>query len=462
MAERGEPLSERELDVLECLVQGATNREIANELHISHNTVKVHLRNIFTKLGVSSRTEATTLALQTGLLTKSEADSAESEPISNDFLSDPTEQESKSSLSPDNELQEKQSLAHRWRIPVIIFVLIGAFLLLALASIRFAGVFGLDGSENSATTVTVDEPLGASNWWEAQPMPRERANMALAAVGLDLYQIGGEVDAGVVSLVDVYETDSQQWRTAASKPTAVADTTAAVLFGEIFVPGGRLSDGQPTSVVEAYSPANNAWRPVAPLPKPIAGSLALSDGNLLYLFGGWDGGQYLNDVYVYNPSEDAWQVLPAMKQERAFATGGLLANQLFVVGGLDDQSDLSTCEYYDPAESNWSKCPQMIMPRAAAGAAVLGNELLYVIGGGRNDFVPFGEVLDPILNEWQEIEMPMLANQDSWHDLGVANVETRIYVQGGRQGNQILPSNFYYAPLIYRTYLPTVGDDRRD
>jgi N-acetylneuraminic acid mutarotase len=286
--------------------------------------------------------------------------------------------------------------------------------------------------------------------------------MALAAVGLDLYQIGGDVDAGVVNLVDVYETDSRQWRTAASKPTAVADATAAVLFGEIFVPGGRLSDGQPTSVVEAYSPTNNAWRPVAPLPKPITGGLTLSDGRFLYLFGGWDGERFLNDVYTYNPNEDNWQVLPPMKQKRAFATGGLLANQLFVVGGLDDQSDLSTCEYYDPAVSIWSECPQMIMPRAAAGAAVLGNELLYVIGGGRYDFVPFGEVLDPILNEWQEVEMPMLANEDSWHDLGVTNVETRIYVQGGRQGNQILPSNYYYAPLIFRTYLPTVGDDRQN
>ncbi|MCZ7673224.1 MAG: LuxR C-terminal-related transcriptional regulator [Chloroflexi bacterium] len=66
MAELGEPLSVRELDVLGCIVNGAANKDVAAELHISQNTVKVHLRNIYTKLGASSRTEAVTTALQQG------------------------------------------------------------------------------------------------------------------------------------------------------------------------------------------------------------------------------------------------------------------------------------------------------------------------------------------------------------------------------------------------------------
>ncbi len=68
MAEYGEPLSKRETEVLQLVATGASNRQIAQELVVSVNTVKVHLRNIFTKLGVESRTEATLIAIRQGLV----------------------------------------------------------------------------------------------------------------------------------------------------------------------------------------------------------------------------------------------------------------------------------------------------------------------------------------------------------------------------------------------------------
>lgn len=63
-----EQLSRREIEVLELVSKGLSNREIGKQLHISTATVKTHLIHIFGKLGVSDRTAAVTVALERGIL----------------------------------------------------------------------------------------------------------------------------------------------------------------------------------------------------------------------------------------------------------------------------------------------------------------------------------------------------------------------------------------------------------
>jgi DNA-binding NarL/FixJ family response regulator len=61
-------LTEREVEVLRLLDQGASNREIARTLFVSEATVKTHLVHLFSKLQVESRAKAVTLARETGLI----------------------------------------------------------------------------------------------------------------------------------------------------------------------------------------------------------------------------------------------------------------------------------------------------------------------------------------------------------------------------------------------------------
>ena len=61
-------VTERERDVLELLVEGATNRDISRELMITENTVKVHLRNILDKLHLRNRQQAAAFAISSGLV----------------------------------------------------------------------------------------------------------------------------------------------------------------------------------------------------------------------------------------------------------------------------------------------------------------------------------------------------------------------------------------------------------
>ncbi len=63
-----ESLTEREFDVLALLGEGNRNRDIADQLFISEETVKVHVKHIMDKLGASDRTQAVSIALRRGII----------------------------------------------------------------------------------------------------------------------------------------------------------------------------------------------------------------------------------------------------------------------------------------------------------------------------------------------------------------------------------------------------------
>ena len=65
---QSDAISEREIQVLSLVAAGKRNKEIAADLYIAEDTVKMHVRNIFSKLDVTDRTEAVTVALRRGII----------------------------------------------------------------------------------------------------------------------------------------------------------------------------------------------------------------------------------------------------------------------------------------------------------------------------------------------------------------------------------------------------------
>ncbi|MCP5095908.1 MAG: hypothetical protein GY943_10170 [Chloroflexi bacterium] len=457
-------MSQREFDVLECVAKGAANKQIALELHISPNTVKVHLRNIYTKLGATSRTEATHIAMEQGQLKlpgqEPQPDTLSLNEVTSVASSEVVVKEGEamaetavSATSPAQRDTPSQSeLGSRKRIIAIA--------VLTVVTIVIVALIGWQTLKPLPQTPPFTPIELGDNWHTSPHVPIPTSGMATVANGLNIYLIGGETEAGVVDTVNIYHTVSQVWQTGDRKPTAVTAVTAAILFGEIYVPGGRLANGNPTNIVEAYSPTNDAWRTIANLPEPISGGLTLTDGSFLYVFGGQNKETYLNTAYIYDVDADNWRPLPEMGHNRAAIAGTIIAGKFYVVGGNDKNGVSTACEFFDATTTSWHECPDMLQARSNASGASLVNRL-YVFGGtsGGVETRSLSEVFDPQTGSWSIVNTPIseLA-QNGWSHLGAVQVETHIYVLGGQQHNKTMRADaFTYAPLSYRTYLPSTS-----
>lgn len=426
-----EPLSERELEILRLVATGASNNQIARELFISPNTVKVHLRNIFAKLGVESRTEATMVAIREGWVT--------------------VPQEAVES-APQPEAPPPIPLPRAKRLFLVV-----AALLVALGTLAAWPHTASPGPRNcpdafSDCLTPTPTVVGSPSRWRARAqMPAPRSRLALVAVDRKLYAIGGETIEGVTSAVDIYDPNTNTWAPGARKPTAAANIGAAALGDLIYVPGGFGADGQPMDILEVYDMTADRWLSRAHLPTRLGAYAIAALEDRLYLFGGWDGTRYVPNTYVYDPRRDTWEARPPMPTARGFAAAGAIAGRIYVVGGYDNTKEYATCEAYDPATETWASCAPMTEARGGIGAGVI-QDRLYVVGGGWTGYLSFNERYDPTTDSWARFETPLTFQ---WRNLGVAALEGDLYAAGGWSGEPLGVLQTYQA--LFKLFLPATG-----
>ncbi len=438
MESRNTELSDREIEILQLLANGLSNKEIAAKLFLSVNTVKVHLRNVFAKIDVQSRTEATLYAIQHGHVT-----------VVVDQTAAAIEASSK---VPTILIEPPLPIGKRAALIGLVAISIGLALLIGPRSIAQSGSQAQPFTDLPSAGASSNSAASDTAWQALAPMTLARGRLAATSIGPQIIAIGGEANGGVTGLVEIYDSATQHWRLGSNKPTPVANVSAGVVADKVIVPGGYTVSGVPTTTVEAYDMTTDGWSQLAPMPAPrFAYSIAVY-ADQVYMFGGWDGSNYSNSVFVYDAVNDRWTTRTAMPIARGFSGAAVLGNAIYVVGGYADGHEFDTCERYLPDDDRWETCAPMTVARGGLGLVTV-NSRLYAVGGGWTGYLTFSERFDPQTNIWIVAPTPFTGQ---WRGMGITTIGNDIYALGGWNG-QFLGVVEKYNPFPFNIFVPSVS-----
>jgi DNA-binding CsgD family transcriptional regulator len=486
------PLSERELELLRLVATGASNKEIADKLFISVNTVKVHLRNIYGKIGATSRTEATLWAIQAGhqstlgptapaisavvavvpppalavVVSPSSpvapvaAEVETSSPVAVAPVDAQAETPSPAAVVPiaaeamscplTLKSPYRRSLTRSCRatpsdeeVPVVVplalpvaavapakhpqrrqWIVFG----LVLGALLVAGVWWLRPGLFVIQPAAVTTIESAQRRWETlASLPKAGGYWASIGYADQIYVLGG---SNVEPQADFARYDSQNntWATLPDKPTAVTAVRLAVVGGKVFVPGGNTASGTPTDVVEVFDIAKGTWGRGPTLPLPLSDyALAAFEGTL-YLFGGWDGQEYLNSTYSLAPGAQRWQKEQPMPTVRRGAVAVVSAEAIWVLGGENQAGYSQAAEAYQPNQSkSWQLLPDLSETVRLSGAAGF-TKFIFVWGDDEAQHPVFMEFAK-LDNKWETLELPSTALSGA----AMVGLNNDIHLLGGRQ-----------------------------
>lgn len=440
-------LSERELDILKLVATGASNKEIAQQLFISSNTVKVHLRNIFTKIGVNSRTEAAMYAVRTGLVVHASNQPLPEEVEDGDVLKG--ELAAQSSAVPNTPGSSDNSSRRnlRWAPFLLLTVLIGLIFL----GMRLSPGLALFTNPTASPLPLQNTPTPLPHWNHLAQLPIARSDPAVVAYSDQVYVIGGLYSQGVSDSANRYDPQNDLWTNLPPKPVPVYNVQAAVINGLIYVPGGltNINDNHPTDILEFYDTNAGQWKTGPSLPTPLSGYCLVAFDGILYVFGGWDGQEYLNSVYAYDPSQTAWKTRTSMPTARGLCGAAEAGGKIYVIGGMNNTQSTDVNEIYSPARDTVNNNPWTVgfpIPESRNGVEAANiADTIYVFGGDEQNLNRVGLVYFPQTNIWQSLETSPFP---LGNDFGMTSIGTNLFFMGGITGTTYSDQNISYQAII--------------
>jgi DNA-binding CsgD family transcriptional regulator/N-acetylneuraminic acid mutarotase len=437
-------LSEREQELLKLVATGASNKEISSQLNISINTVKVHLKNIFSKLDVSSRTEAAMWAVQNGLVTSGENGNLDELEIQDEI---------------NTPLEHNQTPNWWIRIPLRVrpWIIIGLACLLIILGYSVSQVLRSPNETPPDDSLPLNQNAEESRWTQLADMPTARAGLAAVTFDNKIYAIAGEGVSGVLNSNERYDPGSNTWEILNPKPVPVADVQAGLVGGKIYIPGGRLENGEVTDTLEIYDARTDLWSEGSRVPIGLSAyALVVFEGNL-YIFGGWDGEGYLNSTYIYDPRQNSWTEGFSMPTARAFVGAAVAGGNIYVIGGYDGEQVLDLVEEYAPSLDYDGAVPwnnHYPMPESRYGMSVTSVlDVLYVLYGRLDKNTLPSETLirgGTQRNEWENLS----SDQEDIYRSGVSVIGTKIYIIGGEADTPLSTTRAYDA--FYTVVFPLI------
>ena len=421
-------LSEREKDVLKLVALGLTNREIAQKLSISPNTVKVHISNIFEKTGVASRTEATVFAIERRIVD-----------VPGGEVANQAEDHSLRGL-----------LARFSWVWVTIIILVSVL----LGTLLYSSLVQKTPEENGASLTEMNR------WQELTPLPEPRSQMATVFYDGKVYAIAGEGPAGLTNSVLVYDIENENWTEAQKKPTAVSDVDGVLIGEKIYIPGGRGEDDQPTNKLEIYDPRLDSWEEGPALPTELSSYALIGYEGRIYLFGGWDGSELRDSVYIFDPSINEWYEGAPMLHKALNIRAAVSGGEIYVIGGTEGEDHLSFADAYLPnrdqaGENPWvtvSSIPQLVW-HSIFGMEEMGDLIILVapVEEGKFTFMFYYPQQDQWINS-SDITSELFPLSSS-----SVSVQGYLYLFGGVNADGALSSTVSRYQGLFITAFPNIS-----
>ena len=232
------PLTRRESETLNLLAEGLSNDEIAFQLGISPNTVKVHVRNIFEKMGVQSRTEATMEAVRRG------------------WIQVPGVETLPNVIPETPSWPPLESSWRYWQLLVALVVLVlGAAVLFWPQRVPATAVTGVPSftTDSGSVNGSVMPRQDVARWSQRAAMPTGRSRAAGSQIDGRLFVVGGETADGDTDAMEIYNPDLDIWQSLPERPVAARSAAAATLDGKLYVAGGCAGE-RAFNNVDRYDP----------------------------------------------------------------------------------------------------------------------------------------------------------------------------------------------------------------